>query len=33
MAENALDKLDLTTAELAFVKAKDYRGVLFVSKV
>lgn len=33
MAENALDKLDLMTAELAFVKAKDYRGVLFVSKV
>lgn len=33
MAENALDKLDLGTAELAFVKAKDYRGVLFVGRV
>lgn len=33
LAESALNKLDLKTAEHAFVKSKDYYGIDFVKKI
>ena len=33
LAESALNKLDIKTAEHAFVKCKDYYGIEFVKKL
>ena len=33
LAENALSKLEIKTAEHAFVKCKDYYGIEFVKKL
>lgn len=33
LAENALNKLDIKTAELAFVKCKDYYGIEFAKRL
>ena len=33
LAENALNKLEIKTAEHAFVKCKDYYGIEFVKKL
>lgn len=33
MAESSLSKMDLKTAEIAFVKTRDYYGIEFVKKL
>lgn len=33
LGESALEKLELETAEKAFVKSKDYQGIYFVKRL